>query len=428
MSRKVLLITRLSNQNAGNEALSAELIRLCDECFAGDEVRVMDRYPMFFGQFDLDALGTDLASLPGKFDALVRKIAGQFQDSGTGLAPIATADRVKLDLTAKELTGWFREVKRKIAFRRRMVRLGLMGKGPAAATVNSLRWADLVIWNPAGEIHPPGKMSQKASQEVYRLLILLRLAQLAGRRTMIINHTFEVEDPILGTIIRHVYSNCAAITVRDGKSRAAAISLGIDGDMVTEVPDIVYLVSEHTDFPAPPAAETFEPGTICLAINGRAVDNRDPHWDRLLTKLKATGRPLAFLSNAMHHDLPFIRPLAERHGVRLIERQPTYLEMGGFYRNVGVLISSRLHSNIIALCGGIPVVSLESRSYKMTGVFEQLGYPITTTKMTKEGWDEEAAEKTRRVLQDRQALAEFGLLATRRQAELVRENYRRIFR
>lgn len=101
--------------------------------------------------------------------------------------------------------------------------------------------------------------------------------------------------------------------------------------------------------------------------------------------LKTLGRPIVFLSNVMNHDLPFARKLAAKHPLTIIERRPTYREIRGFYSKLGLLISSRLPSSIIALSESVPVMTIEPSTFKLTGIFAQLGYPYATLRLSEPG-------------------------------------------
>lgn len=422
MNDKVLLITRLSTQNAGNEALSIELINLVKSIMPTAEIRALDRYPTYFSQFNIKKLGSTETSVLNNFEALVRKLSGEFKGVSNELADIASEAQVKLDKTAKELPNWFRQIKRKIGFRKRLASFGLTGKEAAAKAVNSCVWADLVIWNPAGEIHHPGKFSQTMSDEVFRLLLLIRIAQINNVRTMIINHSLEIGDPLLRVLLKQVYESSEQITVRDYRSLQEALGLGLDPSRVHEIPDMVYLAAEVSDSDGR-VTGGFEKGTICFAINGRKAFGMEHEWDKLFSEVKKLGRPLGFLSNAMHHDIPFVHELAKKHGIQVAPGQPTYREIKDYYQNIDILVGSRLHSNVLALCAGVPVVSLEASVFKMTGVFEQMDYPIPTSQMNGEGWHVEVVKKIKEALNERDRLSDYSRQVTREQARRIRQSY-----
>ena len=426
--KKVLLITRLATQNAGNEALSTELINFARSMLPGCEIRAMDRYPNFFSQFKLSSLGQATRDIPESFDEICRKLIRQFAASDAQLAPLADESLVKLDNTAKELPNWIRSFKRSVGFRRRMAALGMMGNSDASDTIRSCQWADLLVWNPAGEIYNPGHFSRGSGDQAFRLLLLVRIAQLSNVRTMVINHSLETSDPALRAVIKHVYSHAVCIAVRDHKSYEVAIDLGVDKNKLVDVPEMVFLVAESERAVAPSDGERFDKGTICLSVNGRHAYNRHAEWDSLIVSLKQLNRPLGFLTNAMNHDIPFIRDLARQHGIKFVDRQPSYREIRGFFRDVDLLIGSRFHANIIALCTGVPVISLEASQFKMTAAFDQMQYPIPTTQMGTPSWPQQVMAHVKNVLGERHdEISTLSREIANRQAALVRNSYQRIF-
>lgn len=417
---KIVLISRLKTQNAGNEALSVEFINFFQELLSDAELRAIDRYPQYLYAFRLNRLGKSEHDIITSFDAVVSKIAQAFKNAGA-LAPIAKEELVKLNLTGKELPKAVAKIKRLIGVRRRLSHLGLVGRETMASSVATCRWADKLVWNPAGEIHPTGN-----SDEVLRLLILVRLAQLNGAETYIVNHSLEIADEKLRYLIKHVYSHASCIVLRDKQSCAETLKLGVSAERIREVPDMVFLSAESDVKRAPPADEAFPVGAIGLAINGLEAERGSDEWDELMTGLKSFERPIVFLSNAMNHDLPFARKLALKHPLTVLERQPTYREIRGFYGNLSILVSSRLHSSIIALSESVPVLTIEPSTFKLTGIFEQLDYPYPTLKLNQPGWAKRMLDNIDRALHD----SELGALGKSRciqKSQQIRASYGGLF-
>jgi len=416
----ILLISRLSTQNAGNEALSKEFIDLFLDVAGQAEVRAMDRYPQHLSWVTMTGLlrGTDKPEK--RFDDFVDALLQHAKGPGQAeIAPKASRDLVKLDLTARELPGWLKRIKRAIGFRKRLARLGLMGRDGLYKLGATLDWADLLVWNPAGEIHPTGD-----SNEVMRLLMVMRAAQRLGKRTMVVNHSLEIADPMLKRLIAHVYTNASQLCVRDKRSLEVALSLGVDPARVREVPDMVFLAAATAGPTAAPAPEERAPtGAIGLAINGLEAHVGGAGWEDLMRRLAKHQRPVFFLSNAMNHDLPFAEALQKNHALTVLPRQPGYEEIRSFYRDLSVLVSSRLHSSILALCEGVPVVTIEPSSFKLTGIFQQLDYPLPTERLQSADWVDRVASHVDAALADRAQLSEFGLLRARRKAAEVRQAY-----
>lgn len=394
IGERVVLISRLTTQNAGNEALSVEFINFINGLLPKSEVRAMDRYPQYLYALKMRQLGNCETTIIANFEQYVRRLDKSFKDADK-LAPLATEALVKLNLSGKELPRMVARVKRWIGVRRKLARFGLVGRESMACYAATCRWAETLIWNPAGEIHPTG-----SSDEVLRLLVLVRLAQLNGAKTYIVNHSLEIADEKLRYLIKHVYINADYVVLRDKQSCREAKMLGVKEGRIREIPDMVFLSAETDVKVSPPPVEAFPKGAIGLAINGLEANNGHDEWDELMSGLKAFNLPVVFLSNAMNHDLDFACKLADKHELTVVKRQPTYREIRGFYCDLGVLISSRLHSSIIALSEDVPVMTIEPSTFKLTGIFDQLGYPVKTLRLEKPGWAKRTLANVDRALSD----------------------------
>lgn len=413
---KITVITRMTTQNAGNEALSVRLIELLREAPAVGEVRGLDRYPRYFE-------GLSLRSIAGPdplraFDALVDRLVRRAEGLSDGpLADLASAEAVRLDLSARELPSRLRDLKRRLGVRRRLASWGVIGRRDLEACLRTLAWADLTVWNPAGEFHPTGDPDQP-----FRLLLMIRIAQRLGRRTAIVNHSLEIEDPRLKLIASHVYRKAEAIVVRDGPSMEIAREMGVEADRLSEAPDLVFLTPETATGASAPHA-----GAIGFAVNGLQALAGYDEWAALLDRLEAAGRPMVFVSNAMNHDLEFAVRLAEGRRMTLVRRQPSHSELVDLYRGMGVLISSRLHASILALSAGTPVVSIEPQVFKLAAIFEQMAYPLACETVHEAGWGLRVARKAETALADPPGLAKEGRAALARQRARIHAVYDGLF-
>ncbi|MFT4053519.1 MAG: polysaccharide pyruvyl transferase family protein [Novosphingobium sp.] len=416
----VLVITRLLTQNAGNEALSKELIHFLRANVRGQSVRALDRYPRLFEQFTLKGLGAD--PVVG-FDALADRLILRFGHVDSPQARVAAEALVRLDTRGHELSGLLRSLKRRIAWRRRLSGLGLIERAEPATAVRACMNASLVIWNPAGEIRP----TPTSVDHVVRLLLLLRIAQKQGRRTAVINHSLEVGDPRLRRLVAHVYSKADYVGLRDAKSIATAREFGIPSEKLIESPDLVFLAGKRAGVKE---GKGVPPGAIALAINGLEAMTGTDEWDRLIDGLASFGRPVLFVSNAMNHDIPFSRSLAQRiPGAQVVDYQPGYQDLRAYYRPCSVLISSRLHASVLALAEGVPVVSIEPSVFKLTAIFQQMDYPIPTERLPVSGWAGRVLSNVAACLSDEQGrLRQRGAAIMKDQIERIEQAYAPLFR
>ena len=417
---KIAVITRLTTQNAGNEALSRELIRFLKQQ-PNTEVRALDRYPVQLEHLKMSDLGTTPADIVAGFERLVEQLVAKETGRSKVLAPLADEKLVRLAANPNELPPWMRRIKRFIGFRRNLGALGLIGREEARCTFNTLGWADLVVWNPAGEFHPSGKPDQ-----TFRLLLLMAVAKKLGARTAIINHSVEISDKRLEALVALVYRKTDFISVREQPSADRVLALNVPADRVHITPDLVFLASTSTVPPITPHAD-IPAGAIGLSINGLEAFNGSDEWDTLLSKLKELGRPFVFVSNAANHDLQLFRTLARKHGGHVVETQPDYVALRSIFSQLGVLISSRLHSSILALCEGTPVVTIEPSMFKVTGIFERLRYPFPTKNVALIGWSQAVIQDIQTILARRDEFAQVGHELMRAQVAAILEQYAKMF-
>jgi polysaccharide pyruvyl transferase WcaK-like protein len=396
-SGRTLLISRLTTQNAGNEALSKELIHYVTQNLPGSEIAALDRYPRYFEQFSLDSLGSDPVLA---FEALVSKLLATCLRPDAASVGKALEDRVRLDPRGRELGGPLRRLKRSIAIRRRLATRGLIERQEPVSAVTACATADLVIWNPAGEMGA----GATALDHVLRLLLLIGIAQQSGRKTAVVNHSLEVTDPRLRKLVAHVYSRCDYVGFRDPTSVEAAISMGVRPNRIVESPDLVFLAARRPGEPTPAEAPD---GSIVVALNGGLEESAAADdWKRLVSGLKGFGRPLLFLSNAVNHDREFAERLAKMAGTgTVIDHQPGYQQLRGYYRNSALLVSTRLHASLLALCEGVPVVTIEPSVFKLTAIFQQIDYPIGTERIQEPGWVDRVLANAERTLRERDSLS-----------------------
>ncbi|CAL1691032.1 hypothetical protein MMB232_01167 [Brevundimonas subvibrioides] len=408
MADTVLIITRMHTQNAGNEALSKELIIYAQTLFGADAVQAIDRYPRLFESYTVKGLGS---AVEAGFDRLARSLIDRFYASAATPPERARPEQVILQKSTQEVRGRLRTLKNLLGVRRRLAAVGLMERKDPEVAVSACADARLILWNPAGEIHPTGNRDQ-----VMRLLLLVRIAQLSGRRTAVINHSLEVEDPELARLVRHVYGAMDYVGVRDAESvrRVAEMEVG----PAVESPDLVFLASR-----IPPSTQGHDGGAIGISINALTADRTPAEWTDLMSGLSTLGRPFLYLTNAMNHDTALARELAQTYGGEVIDHQPGYLDLRTHYARCAVLISSRLHASILALCEGVPVVSIEPSVFKLTAIFDQMNYPIRTESMGRPGWGQRVLANVRRALDEGDALATFNAEALALQRKRIEDGY-----
>jgi polysaccharide pyruvyl transferase WcaK-like protein len=415
-SCRITLMTRITTPNAGNEALSIELIKFFRRELPDVEFRAIDRYPIYLAHYKLrtvQAALNKLDLLDQHADFLIKHTEAQ---PTRELASSADESLIRLVQPSKEHPSVISSMKRLLGFRRNLARVGLIGWSELSRAVGTVAQSDVLVWNPAGELHTTG-----SPDEVFRLLLMVRLAQRLGKRTVIVNHSLEISDALLRELVSYVYGHADFVIVRDSRSYREALNLGISKHRLREAPDIVFLTANN-----PPTESTIQlpdSAPIGLSLNGVEANIGTDEWDILLSSLARLSRPLVFVSNAIHRDRVFAKKLQRRYQMKIIERQPSYTELQSIYSNFAALISSRLHSSILAIIRGTPVISIEPSVFKLTAVLEQMCYPYETEDPRRPGWADRVVSKVEHALTHRQEVSAFGRAAAIAQAQRVREGY-----
>ncbi|MES2444540.1 MAG: polysaccharide pyruvyl transferase family protein [Pseudomonadota bacterium] len=417
---RVAAITRLFTDNAGNEALSTVLGRYLAQQFGEANVRLVDRIPHTLRRFSYDRVAA-AADPIAAFEAMVDEVAA-LPTAASPLCPLAGEADIRLVARPRIRSPLMQWAKRTIRLRSRLRARGILParEDGAATGLNTLRWADALVWNPAGEIHPKGR-----SDEVFLILLMVRLAQRQGKPVAIVNHSLEATDTVLNRLLVHVYQDAQLVTVREQGSYDRGLELGFPAAPMVIVPDLAFLLARPGFLPeldeAP--AEPLAPGSIVLSINGLEAARGGDGWERLIAGLRELGRPIVFVSNSMKDDIPFARAMAQHSHVEFRNDQPSFREMVRLYRGAAMVISSRLHASIFAMCARVPVLSIEPQLFKLTGILDQLDYPIRTVRMGEPGWVEQLLADARRALDEPAVIVAAGNAGLDRQVAAIQAGY-----
>jgi polysaccharide pyruvyl transferase WcaK-like protein len=224
--------------------------------------------------------------------------------------------------------------------------------------------AKLVVVNPAGEFFP------REPQAAFYHLLDAAVAHELGRPTAIVNHTLDIDDPTLRKIIPALYRKLSLIGFRDAKSLDAFRQMGGDTANVLVTPDLALT----TDFRG---QSRRRPGVIGVTINAPEALSRGylDQWDEVIRGLIAAGLQVELISNEMPAELELYQQLKRRFpAVRLAGAGLDHERYAELLATYDFVISSRMHTGILAMVTGTPVVPVEGASFKITALFQELGF------------------------------------------------------
>jgi polysaccharide pyruvyl transferase WcaK-like protein len=369
----------MTTTNIGNQALSTELIRLMGKICAGCDLTFLDRHSAL-ARYSLSTLrhaGSDPFIV---FEGWAEKIAKEYQCQPHPL-PRAWGRKatVKL-LRPRSYSLKLLPIKHFLQVRAKLAYLGAYGKS-YEKRLSMLENADLVLYNAAGEIN------LRSADVALRQLLELRVAQKLGSRVLVVNHSVEVQDPIFLSIVKGVYTKMDSVLVRDPFSKQALVEMGVPEEKINVIADMAFLATP-ADSTANRAIkhEAIEPGTVAIALNSHNAAKHYAEWGRIIRELQGRGKQVLFVSNALWEDRRIGEELRHRYGVQVMSQQYEYQEYMELLSRVELVISSRLHTCILAMLGDTPVVPVEPFLFKVRGIFQLIDYPVGVIDTSAPSW------------------------------------------
>lgn len=372
MRRNIVLITRARTNNKGNQALSAAWVSLLQDTFAGSQVQVFERRPAHLLRYTLETF--ERARNPVRaFESVANRLAKLAPAVAVAAAP--TPPVISLDESISPPPR-FAALRQRINARKWMARAGVY-RETYERRLAACRAAALVVVNPAGEFFP-----RDPAPALYHLLDAY-VAHLLGTPTAIVNHTMDVSDPTLRKLIPALYRQLALVGFRDAPSVDAFVAMGGKLDNVVVAPDLALATS-------PPTPRSRRPDVIALAIHtpDAASIARLDEWVGLIEMLRGRGFTVVLVSNEFPSDLPFFRRVQARIPIAIEGAGLDYDAYSALLGEFDFIVTSRMHTGILAMVAGTPVVPIEGPSFKITGLFKELQLPVDVVQPTAPGWRE----------------------------------------
>jgi polysaccharide pyruvyl transferase WcaK-like protein len=374
MTPEILLITRVRTNNKGNQALSSAWAAMLQQAFPGAGVRALERRPPHFLQYSL----ADFASARdpfARFDAVATELARLAPGPGF-IAPAQGTPRIHLQESIAPPPR-FAALRRRINLRHWAARAGRY-RAEYRRRLAACQRAELVVVNPAGEFFP-----DDPAPALYHLLDAY-VAHKLGRPTAIVNHTMDISDPTLRRLIPRIYRDLDLVGFRDEKSVAAFRDMGGDLGNVLVTPDLALMTRI-------PASRPASRGRIAVAVHAPAASwiGRSTPWLDVITGLRDKGFDVVLVSNEMPADREFFAQVKQRVAITVEGAELEYERycelLGGF----DFVVSSRMHTSILAMVAGTPVIPIEGPSFKISGLFQELGLGTRVIQPTRPGWTDE---------------------------------------
>jgi polysaccharide pyruvyl transferase WcaK-like protein len=406
---EVVLITRVRTNNKGNQALSAAWVAMLELAFPGAKLRLMERRPRHLLQYTLEQFAR--ARDPFRaFDAVTTELA-RLAPGPDYIGPVRDRPAIALDETLAPAPR-FAALRQRLNLRRWAARAGRY-REEYRRRLAACQRAQLVVQNPAGEFFP-----EDPAPALYHLLDL-HVAHKLGRPTAIVNHTLDITDPTLRRLIPPLYRAFDLVGFRDEKSVDAFRAMGGDAKNVLVTPDLAVTTKS-------PSQRTRTPGTVAIAIHTPAAawSNRSTPWIDVITGLKTKGFNVVLVSNELPSDQAFFDQVRQRVSVPLEGARLDYDRYSEMLGGFDFVVSSRMHTSILAMVAGTPVIPVEGPSFKISGLFQELGLTAPVIQPTVEGWTDRIIERAVRMREQRdgdarEVVAKIGAARERITAALV---------
>lgn len=388
---EVVLITRVRTNNKGNQALSSAWLAMLQQAFPGARIRAMERRPPHFLQYTLAEFAAERDPFR-RFDAVTTRLAG-LAPGPDYIAPPSPVQHIELDERITQQRR-FAALRQRLNLRRWAARAGRY-RDDYRRRLAACQRAQLVVVNPAGEFFP-----DDPAPALYHLIDVF-VAHKLGRPAAIVNHTLDVTDSTLRRLIPRIYRELALVGFRDDKSVAAFRDMGGDLGNVLVTPDLALMTRR-------PARRNPERGRVALAVHAPAASwiDRSTPWLDVIVGLRARGFEVVLVSNEMPADQAFFARAQQRAQVAVAGAGLAYDRYCELLGTFDFVVSSRMHTSILAMVAGTPVIPVEGPSFKISGLFGELGFTQPVIQSTQPGWTDQVIEAALRMRNGREACAE----------------------
>ncbi|MEM2125888.1 MAG: polysaccharide pyruvyl transferase family protein [Candidatus Methanosuratincola sp.] len=228
---------------------------------------------------------------------------------------------------------------------------------------SDLEWADLVIVNGEGTLHP-----QK--QCMRWMPVIAALPMFTKAPLWVVNCTIQVCGSKWEDLWKTALAMAERIVVREPASFREVQRLGLH---VEQGADCAFAAN----FIAPEKAQEIIKSRgiskpFAVLTGGALADGWPTAPQRaILSMLKDQGLEVVYVTSTQEDSANY-----ERVGMdcKLItEKDADYPEIMGIIREASQLIGGRFHPIVFAVCGGTPFVCFSSNTHKMAGLLEMLG-------------------------------------------------------
>jgi polysaccharide pyruvyl transferase WcaK-like protein len=363
--KKIFIISKNKTTNLGNVALTSELIKLYEARRRKDESFIFAGRPdgLNLVNYEKFMASRDHMKL---FQTWVDKVLSARRGE-----PVWNEGSSKQDVTY--VTHVTRLNKSPRVSRLKLFAKRLLMRDVSAQYVQRLSIAsaaDLVLYSGAGEVGD--------DVVLLRQLVELAVLQSTGVKTCAINQSINIRNEKMMQVCGSVYSKMECVVVRGTRSKAKLEEMGVRSERIFVCPDTAILTK-----PAKPQTPK-----NCVGINFTPFTRFSVDVMRdAIALLKGLNYEVLFVTNDRHADQKIIEFFKNEFGIEATGGAGDHKSFSDLLSGFKFIISSRLHTNVIALSAGVPVVPIEGHFYKTMEMFDLFQYPLPVIDKNIEGWE-----------------------------------------
>lgn len=370
MSR-ILISTKLKSTNIGNQALSDELIKLAELKSENKKYKIVGR-PFGLDKYTFSFFNTN--NPVGDFEKIAQKIAERaaaIPENKFAESDLKSIRSVLLNVEGNVVkTEKLRRIFRKI---RKFYFSFFLFSRAYEDRIKTYRSIDYYLYSGAGEV---------TKKDLFlRQLLDLRVAQILGVKVCAINQSVELIDGIENKLLIHVYSKMHKIVVRGKLSKELLIKGGVESSLIQVCPDTAFRNKGEIII-----KDKFSKK---IAVNLTKHKYDTAKFEILLQKLINEGYQITYVTNDPMGDKEIAMELKEKYNISISIKSYNYWEYAKFISNFDLLISTRLHSNELALSTGVPVIPIEAGRFKTTEVLGNIDYPLNVINIERDDFVDE---------------------------------------
>lgn len=389
---QTFVITKLKTTNVGNQALTQELVDMFIDVHPKNKF-IFEGRPMGLDGYTIDRLSKSQDAIL-TFEKWAKNIADKSKeiDSITFKSLEFVKPQVKLisfsneDAAVERIKSkYLRPLKRYLS---RYIVYAPIYKNRLAL----IKQSETLIYSGAGEV---------GDNNVFlRQLLEIRVAQLLGIKTAIVNQSVVLKTKLFYNLTGYVYGKLNQLVVRGSVSKNNLISYGVDASKILMAPDTAFRTSEPDKNLASELAKKYSISDNTVGINITNWFKTDySKLDEIITIIKNSGYEMVFITNEPFEDNNIGLLFEEKYNIPFIKDKLPYKDYAALLSNLNFLISARLHSNVLALTARTKIIPIEGNVFKTTELLELAKYPIKVIDSSSQSWESRLHTEVNNVLE-----------------------------